>query len=512
MKRFNICLGSLLVAASPGFAATCQSLTALVIPDVTVSTATATPAGPMSLPGAGQITVPEFCRVLAVARPSPDSEIHFEVWLPIAAAWNGKFEGTGNGGYSSALGYRPMAAALNRGYATAGSDTGHEGGDLKFGIGHVEKIKDWAFRAVHVMTESAKLIVRDYYGKFPQYSYFNGCSTGGHQALTEAQRFPADYDGIVAGAPANNRVHQTAGFLWSWLAIYKDPVDPLPAAKLPMITKAVVAACDAIDGLKDGIIDDPRRCNFDPAALQCKGADDGSCLTALQVAAVRKIYDGAKNPRTGEQIFSGWVRGSEGFSEAQLGGWTGYIVGQKEPARTDFFRYWVFNDPNWDLRSFDFDRDLAYADSKMAVVNSMETNLMFFQSHKGKLLMYTGWADPVVPPMEGIRYYESVQRAMGGPQKTAEFFRLFMVPGMGHCAGGPGPSAFDPVDALDKWVTQGAAPDKIIASHSTNGAVDRTRPLCPYPQVARYQGSGSIDEAANFTCMSEPARSSRRGE
>jgi len=395
-----------------------------------------------------------------------------------------------------------MAQAVNAGYAAAGSNTGHDGGDLKFGVGHPEKIDDWAYRAVHVMTETSKLIVRDYYGRgrFATYAYFAGCSTGGHQALSEAQRYPDDYDGIVAGDPGNNRTHLIAGFLWSWLAVYKDPVDTLPAEKLPMITRAVTAACDDADGLKDGIIDDPRRCNFDPGVLLCQGADHASCLTAPQVTALRKIYAGAKNPRTGEQLFAGWPLGSESVNGALIGGWTGYIVGHEEPSRADFLRYWVFNDPNWDPRTFDFDRDMAYTDTKMAVVNANDPKLKPFKDHKGKLVMYHGWADPVVPPGDGVRYYEAVQRAMGGPEKTTDFFRLFMVPGMGHCGGGVGPNTFDAVAALDAWVSQGTPPEKIIASHSTNGTVDRTRPLCPYPQVARYKGSGSINEAANFIC------------
>jgi len=503
----------LILSAIPAFAGTCENLTALAIPNTVVMSATATPAGPLSLPGApAGRTAPAFCRVLVSARPVDDSEIHFEVWLPPAEAWNGKFEGTGNGGFSSAIGYGAMEQALAKGYATAGSDTGHEGGDLKFGVGHPEKINDWAYRAVHVMTETSKLIIRDYYGRFAQYAYFNGCSTGGHQALSEAQRFPGDYDGIVAGDPGNNRIHLMAGFLYSWLALYKDPASPLPAAKLPLINKAVVAACDGIDGVKDGIIDDPRLCHFDPGALLCKGSDDGTCLTAPQVAAVRKIYDGAKNPRTGERIFAGWPRGSEALigreTAGAVGGWTGYIVGQPQPARADFFRLWVFNDPNWDVRTFDFDRDLAYADSKMAAVNSLDTNLKPFKSHGGKLVMYHGWADPVVPPEDGVRYYEAVQKTMGGAENTQDFFRLFMVPGMAHCGGGPGPNSFDAVAALDKWVSQRTAPEKIIASHATNGAVDRTRPLCAYPQVARWKGSGSTDEAANFSCVSPKPRSS----
>ncbi len=487
------------LAASP----TCSSLTDLIIPNTTITSADDVPAGPFTPSGAPRsINLPSFCRVLAVSRPVSDSEIHFEVWMPPAAAWNGKFEGTGNGGFSSAMSYTTMAAALNQGYATAGSDTGHEGGDLRFGVGHPEKINDWAYRAVHVMTGTAKLILRNYYGRLPQYSYFNGCSTGGHQALSEAQRFPADYDGIVAGDPGHNRIHLIAGFLWSWQAAHPAAASPLPAAKLPLITKATLAACDALDGLKDGILDDPRRCQFDPGTLLCQGEDSDTCLTPPQVEAVKKIYTGAKNPRTGEQIFAGWARGTETS-------WTTYFVGPPEARRIEFWRLWVFNNPNWDGRTFDFGRDLAYADTKMAAVNSIDTDLKPFKARKGKLVMYHGWADSDVPPEDGVRYYEAVERTMGGPEKTTDFFRLFMVPGMGHCSGGPGPNTFDAVRALDQWVAHGKAPEAIVASHSTNGVTDRTRPLCPYPQIAKWKGAGSTDDAANFVCAPPPPK---RGE
>jgi feruloyl esterase len=486
---------SVATTASP----TCSSLADLFITNTTITSADEVPAGPYNPSGTpGSINVPAFCRVMAVSRPASDSEIHIELWLPPRANWNEKFEGTGNGGFSSSMSFSTMAAALSQGYATAGSDTGHEGGDLRFGVGHPEKINDWGYRAVHVMTDAAKLIIRDYYGRLPRYSYFNGCSTGGHQALSEAQRFPGDYDGIVAGDPGNNRTHLIAGFLWSWEAIHKDAVQPLPAAKLPMITKAAMAACDAIDGLADGIIDDPRRCKFDPGTLLCKGGDSDNCLTAPQVESVKKVYGGAKNPRTGERIFAGWPRGTETS-------WTSYFVEPAEARRNEFWRLWVFNDPNWDWRTFDFDRDMAYADTKMAAVNSNDPDLKPFKARKGKLVMYHGWADSDVPPEDGVRYYEAVERAMGGSAQTTDFFRLFMVPGMGHCGGGPGPNAFDAVGALDQWVEHGKAPEKIVASHVANGVTDRTRPLCPYPQIAKWKGSGSIDDAANFACV-DPSR------
>ena len=490
-----------LFAALRSFGATpCQSLATLTIAAVTVTTATSIEAG-APVPGVGSgrggaPKLPRFCRVAAVSRPAPDSEIHLEVWLPGAGMWNGKFEGTGNGGYSGALDYAAMQRALTDGYATAGSNTGHSGGDLTFAVGHPGKIDDWGWRAVHVMTEASKLIIHAAYGRFAEHSYFAGCSTGGHQALMEAQRFPSDYDGVVAGDPGNNRVRLNIGFLWSWLALYKDPADALPAAKLEVIHRAAIAACDAMDGVKDGLISEPLRCEFDPATLLCKNADGENCLTAAQVSAVQKIYAGAKNPRTGEQLFAGWARGSEL-------GWAGYFVGHSEPARVDFWRYWVFGDPAWDPRSFDFDRDATWADSAMAAITSNSPDLKAFQSRKGKLLMYSGWADPVVPPGDVVRYYESAQRHMGGALKTREFFRLFMVPGMGHCGGGVGPADFDALGALDSWVMKGVAPDKIIASHTANGAVDRTRPLCAYPAIARWKGTGSADDASQFTCVSK---------
>jgi feruloyl esterase len=307
--------------------------------------------------------------------------------------------------------------------------------------------------------------------------------------LTEAQRFPKDYDGIVAGDPGNNRIHLMAGAMWSMKV-----ARPLTAAKLPLITRAAMAACDGIDGIKDGIISDPVRCAFDPGTLVCKGEDRDNCLTQAQVESVRQIYRGAKNPHTGERIFSGWPVGTETT-------WTTYFVGPAEPRRNEFWKLWVFNDPEWDWRTFDFDRDLAYADRKMAVVNSVDAKLAPFVSRRGKLIMYHGLSDGNVPAADAIEYYERVAHAAGGLAKTTDFARLFLVPGMGHCSGGPGPDNFDAIGALDRWVAEGTAPERIVASHLTNGVRDRTRPLCPYPAIAKWKGSGSSDEAVNFICV-----------
>ena len=493
-------------AAAAGTA--CANLAALTIPTVTIKSATVVTAGPFAPPGSqAPMTLPAFCRVEATARPTSDSDIKFEVWIPPVEAWNGKFEGVGNGGYQGSISYAAMAIALRRGYATASTDTGHTGDDMKFGQGHPEKLVDYGHRAVHVMTESAKLIIRDAMGRFAERSYFVGCSAGGQQALSEAQRYPEDYDGIVAGDPANNRIRQTFGFLSSWIATHAADGKPvITQPKLALLTKSVVDACDAIDGLKDGIIDDPRRCHFDPAKLLCRsGSDEPTCLTAPQVDAAKKMYDGTKNPRTGELVFTGWPRGSEGFGEAAGQSWRQYVVDPPEPMRVGFFKYWLFHDPNWDYRSIDWEHDLAYAEQKLPFMAAVDKDLSPFKKHGGKLLMYTGWADPVVPPQDTVAYYEGVVKTMGGLAPTRDFYRLFMAPGMGHCAGGPGPNQFDAIGALEQWVEKGAAPDKLMATHSANGKVDRTRPLCMYPLVARHKGTGSTDEAANFSCVTAPA-------
>jgi len=492
-------------AASTG--TTCASLAALTIPNVTIKSAEAIAAGSFKPPSGQEITLPAFCRVEGTARPTTDSDIRFEVWIPPVEAWNGKFQGVGNGGYQGSISYAAMATALRRGYATASTDTGHTGDDMKFGVGHPEKLIDYGHRAIHVMTDASKLIIRNATGRFAERSYFVGCSAGGQQALSEAQRYPEDYDGIVAGDPANNRIRQTFGFLSSWMATHAADGKPLfTQPKLALLTKSAVDACDGLDGLKDGIIDDPRRCHFDPAKLLCKtGVDDATCLTAPQVDAAKKMYEGTKNPRTGEVIFTGWPRGSEGFGESAGQSWRQYVVDPPEPMRVGFFRYWLFHDPNWDYRTIDWDRDLAYAEQKLPFMAAVEKDLTPFKKHGGKLLMYTGWADPVVPPQDTAAYYEGVVKAMGGLAPTRDFYRFFTAPGMGHCAGGPGPNQFDAIGALEQWVEKGTAPDKLIATHSTNGKIDRTRPLCTYPLVARYKGTGNSDEAANFSCVAAPA-------
>ena len=520
----SIVIGILLIVATAHVRAEkCSDLVKLSLPNVTIAAASSIPAGRFTPPGsATALETPAFCRVVAVARPTSDSVINFEVWIPSVEPWRQDFVGVGNGGYAGVIRYADLADALKRGFATASTDTGHTGADLTFAADHPEKIVDWGYRSIHVMTESAKLIVRDYSGAFPKHSFFMGCSTGGHQALSEVQRFPADYDGVVAGDPGNDRVHLNVGFLWAFAATHDANGNAiLPTSKLPLLNKAALAACDAADGIQDGIISDPQACQFDPGVLLCKGKEDDQCLTAAQAEAVKKVYAGPRNPRTGDQIIAGYSPGSENpVGDDWAGGWKTYIIDRKEPMRLDFWKYWVFNDPTWDWHTFDYDRNVAYADAKLAAVNASNPDLSAFSSRGGKILMYSGWADPTGPAMDAVNYYERVEEAVGGRQKTESFIRLFMVPGMAHCGGGPGPNLFggyglpvpvspliridsehDVLSALVQWVENNSPPDHIVATHLANDTIDRTRPVCAYPKVARWNGKRGIDDARNFTCV-----------
>jgi feruloyl esterase len=493
---------AVILAAAPAFAASCESLASLALPDTTITSAQAVAAGAFTLParpgGKGDASqafkdLPAFCRVEATLKPSSDSEIKVEVWLP-SSGWNGKFQSVGNGGWAGVISYAALGEGIRRGYATASTDTGHTGANGQFALGHPEKLIDFAYRSEHEMTVKGKALTEAFYGNAPKHSYWNGCSTGGRQGLKEATRFPNDFDGIIAGAPANPRTHLAVQAIWLAHATLKDPASYIPKEKYPLIHKAVLDACDAMDGVKDGVLDDPTRCRFDPKVLECKGADGPACLTTPQVEAARKIYSPAKNPRTGEEIFPGFVPGTELGWALKTGG------PEPELNAFDHLKYVVFRDPHWDWRTFDFDKDVALADQiDNGTVNVNEANLKPFLGH-GKLLMYHGFADPNVTPLTTIKYYKSVVDTLGGTKKTMDSMRLFMAPGMGHCRGGDGPDTFDVVSAMEQWVEKGKAPEQLIATHKTNGVADRTRPLCPYPQVARYKGSGSTDDAANFTC------------
>jgi tannase/feruloyl esterase len=483
----------------PVFGATCDSLAALRLKDGKITQSSVVAPGRFSPPGERQGAaprvnpygeLPEFCRVAATLTPSSDSDIKVEVWLP-ASGWNGKFQAVGNGGWAGVISYAAMAEAVRAGYATASTDTGHVGGSGAFALSHPEKLIDFSWRSEHEMTVKAKEIIQAFYGSAPKLSYWNGCSTGGRQGLKEAQKFPDDFDGIIAGAPAN----RTAISLWIADAVLKDPASYIPPAKYPVIHQAAIAACDAIDGLKDGLIDDPRKCNFDPAVLLCKGADGPSCLTAPQATAAKRIYSPAVNPRTGQKLFNSLVPGTEM-------GW-GVQAQGPEPSVLIFdqYRYVVFKDPNWDWKTFNFDTDVARGNRpENLIMNATDPDMKPFFSRGGKLLLYHGWSDPLVPTLNTVTYFDEVIENLSGAAKAASSVRLFLAPGMGHCGGGEGPSVFDKVTPLERWREQGMAPASLVASHFKDGTVDRTRPLCPYPQVAKYKGTGSIDAAANFVC------------
>lgn len=510
---------------SAGAARPCSaaSLAELRLEGARVVSVTPVPAGgftpegsPRPIPG-----LPAFCRVQGVATPTPASRIHFELWLP-AAGWNEKLVVTGNGGYSPAIGYGDMAMALRAGYAALGGDTGHQTAnpnDLSFGVGNPDAIIDWGSRSIHAITGPGKAILAALQGRAARLAYFVGCSTGGHQAYAEMQRYPDDFDGVIAGAPGNDRVRLNAGFLWQFLANRErgSPELILPPGKLPLVTAAVVRACDADDGVRDGVVDEPRTCAFDPSTLRCAAGEAADCLTDRQLAALSRMHAGARNPRTGVQVYPGWPKSSEALTVSATGaplvGWHQYW-GTAEPARADFWRLWVFEDPRWDPWGFDFDRDLATADARVGtLVDQVSPDLAAFRTRGGKAIVYQGWQDPVVNALGTIEYYDSVRARQGSQEATDEFFRLFMVPGMGHCSGGPGATSFgnagpppvvdpehDLLSALDRWVEQGIAPDRIIASRVENGATVRTRLLCTYPRRAVYRGAGSTDEAESFVC------------
>lgn len=489
MIRFSL----LLATAATLSAGTCESLSTLSLPQTTMTMASAVPAGPFES-GRFKTELPAFCRVGLTIKPTSDSNIKVEVWLP-AAGWNGKYQGVGNPGWAGAVVYADLAQGLRRGYAVASTDSGHDTGSTgAFALGHPEKLVDFGYRSVHEMTLKAKAIVAAYYGDVPKRSYFTGCSSGGRMGMMEAQRYPDDYDGIVSGAPTNNWTNMMFGRIWISQAANASAASVIPPAKYPALHAAVLNACDANDGVHDGVIDDPGTCRFDPATIQCKGPDSDSCLTAPQLEAFRKIYSPAKNSRTGEVIFPGLEPGSEsGLST---------LAGPRPISLADdHFKYVVFQNPAWDYKTLNFDTDISKALTlDGGILSAVSTNMKAFWDRGGKMIQYHGWADQQAPPRNSPNFYNRVLDSVPDRGKVADSYRLFMVPGMGHCGGGDGPASFDMLSALEKWVEKSSAPTQIPAAHLTNGKADRTRILCPHPQVAKYKGSGSPDDAANFSC------------
>jgi feruloyl esterase len=506
----------------------CTKLAGLKIPDATIELAQTLAGGTFAGPpapfsgmdiSAFYKSLPTFCRVVAEAKPTADSDIKIEVWLP-ALGWNGKLQGIGNGGFAGQIDYLQLGSAMSKGYAATATDTGHTGSpvDAAWALGHPEKVVDFGHRGIHEMTRVAKDVVRAFYGKVAQHSYFAGCSDGGREALMEAQRYPADYDGILAGAPANYWTALLSTAASDTEALTVDPASFIPQAKIPTIAAAVNAACDELDGVRDGILNDPRQCHFDPATIQCKaGEESDKCLTGAQAVALKKVYAGLHDSR-GREIFPGFLPGAE---DGQ-GGWGIWITGPA-PAKSlmaffgiGYFSNMVFEKADWDYKTFAVEAGLKAAEEKTAsALNATDADLKAFKARGGKLILYHGWDDPGISALNTVHYYDSVLAKMG-PRAADSFVRLYMVPGMQHCGDGPGTDSFgqvgnltfdDPthsVDAaLEQWVEKGAAPGTIIASKyagEDKGNPKMTRPLCAYPQAAKYKGSGDTNDAANFVC------------
>ena len=493
-----LCVLVLVIACEPGGlqARPCESLLKPASPAASITLAKTVETGIFAPSGSANTLsdLPRFCRVSMQLRPSADSDIGVEIWLPVIG-WNGKFLAVGSGGWGGSIAYEDMAEALRRGYATSATDDGHTTRGASFIAGHPEKFIDFAYRAEHGMIVEAKRLIKEFYGRDARYSYWNGCSGGGREGLLQAYRYPDEFDGIVAGDPANMR--RNAWALWLAVQTFKDPEAVIPPEKYPAIHRAVLDACDANDGLRDGLIDDPPSCHVDFKTLECKGADGPDCLTPRQVQTAQTITSPATTT-AGQVMFPRLEPGTELRWNRLAGG--------PNPAEifVDQFRYVVYQDPAWDWRSFDLERDSAKANAVDKDIDELDPHLAAFAKRGGKLLIYHGWADQQVAPGSSILFYNSVLKQSATSVRSPNWIRLFMVPGMGHCTGGEGPDTFDAISVIERWVEKGEAPARIIAAPSTAGKVDRTRPLCLYPQVARYNGTGSIDEASNFTCRTAP--------
>jgi feruloyl esterase len=436
----------------------------------------------------------EACRVAATLRPSSDSEIKMEVWMP-TANWNGRYQAVGNGAFNGNINYGAMKTALSRGYATSSTDGGHTGNTASFAVGHPEKVIDFGWRAMHETAVASKAIIAEFYGGAAKFSYFNGCSAGGRQAMKAAQRVPADFNGIIAGAPGLDWTGRAAQAVRIAKHLEQNEAARLLQPQRELLHNAVMNACDLLDGVKDGVLENPRSCKFDPGALACKTSDDTSCLTPPQVETARMIYSAAVNPKT-KRAINGLERGSElGWTDL---GWTA----SARATGLELFRFLVFGDPTWTIQKFNWDSDIVRAEQgDMDTINALNPNLQSFFKRGGKLIQYHGWSDPQIAPGNTSQYYERVVELVGGRNKAHDSYRLFMAPGMGHCSGGNGPNTFDMLTALERWVEGGLAPNQVTASITRPSAMlDRSRPLCPYPEVAVYKGSGSTDDSTNFTC------------
>jgi hypothetical protein len=499
-------------AAAPASAKDCGDMARLPIDKGKVTAATLVapgafqpPAGFVPPPGianAGYGALAAFCRVQATLTPTPDSDIKVEIWLP-AAGWNGKLVGIGNGVWAGSISFAEMAPPLSQGYAVVATDTGHTGSGFtaEWAVGHPEKLVDFGSRAVHLMTVTAKQAVADFYGRAVTHSLWNSCSTGGRQGLMAAARYPEDYDAISAKAPANPMTDLMTQSMWAGFQPHRTPAAAMTPALLGLVHKAAVAQCDKLDGLADGLIGHPSACRFDPAVLLCKPGQAASCLNPDQVGTMKALYGGVTDPKTGKQLLPGWPVGSEMQMAALMMG--------KEPfpVATDYFRLLVHGDqPGWDWKTMDYAREAEASRAYGAkLLNVTPDELKPFFARGGKLLLSHGWTDGLIPATNTTKFYGELLKAV--PKSVADRqVRLFMVPGMDHCAGGEGASDYDTLATIDAWARGGPAPERILATRggpAMPGAPalpPLSRPLCPFPQIATYKGQGSKDDAASFTC------------
>lgn len=522
--RTFLAVGLILLAAGVAAADTCSDLLrnpSLATLRNTTITSAATVSGTFTPPDSGKPIegLPSFCRVAATLKPTTDSDIKIEIWMP-SSDWNGKFQGVGNGGLGGTMSYTnlpnyldhaSLVDAIKSGYAAASTDTGHASSDRTW-LADVEKEKDYGYRSIHEMTITAKVVIQSFYGRAAQRSYFNGCSTGGGQALGEAQLYPDDYDGILAGDSQNILTHARASDIWAFQSVSSD--NKLSASALSLIKATVLKQCGTEDGsVEDGFLQsDPRQCRFRPEQLACKeGQDPATCLTAPQGKLMMKLSAGYVT-HTNQPIMQGlWGPGALGW-----GGYNRVFMNDTFSAASpagQFYGLGVLGTPNIDIRTMDIDNAVGLADKKFGFINHTSTELDAFVGRGGKLIMYHGWDDPSISPMNTIKYYtglvegirdkhhlNGIQTAMTETRRSA---RLFLIPGMGHCGGGPGAATFDAVGTLDLWVDHGVAPDKIIASHASPAF---TRPLCAYPEEAQYKGSGNRMDASSWICVSENKR------
>ena len=514
----------------------CKALQAVELPDTHITSVEWTPADRFvpdpPLPALA-LPVPAHCTVSGVISPSPASEIRFEVWLPVDQ-WNGKYQGVGNGGFAGRLNRADMAAAVQRGFATATTDTGHGlVGTEVWAKNQPEKIRDFGDRAIHLTTVAAKAIVGRYYGRAPARSYFASCSNGGRQALMEAQRHPEDFDGIIAGAPAYDWVGAIAGgFAWNAQALFGSSDTAITSAMTPAVANEVKAQCDLADGLNDGVIADPPRCDLQASKSRCPyGKEAGketdeSCLSARQWSALEAIYQGPHDSKR-RPIYPGFSPGGEVGTFPGLG-WEGWIFGDADKGTHQLFvlrgfmRDFVTGDPHWDFHQFDFDRDYpAVRDRWGPILNATDPDLTRFFARGGKLILWHGWSDAALPPLGTIRYLDAVLERMG--PRARESVRLFMAPGVQHCVGGPGPYMFNPGPAkpdgrpesdmgkaLEHWVEKDVAPEQIEAwrprdlmsalSGDPDAEIERTGLLCAYPAIASWDGKGDPKSAASYQC------------